>query len=46
MSAASLMSFTVEGRTRTRGVSNQKVKLVIPSPKYALSGRPLAALPS
>ena len=46
MSAASLISSTVEGSTRTRGVSNQKVNRVIPSPKKALSGRPLEALPS
>ena len=36
----------VAGSTRTRGISPQKVKLVIPSPKKALSGRPPSDVPS
>ena len=45
IASASLSEVSVAGNTRTRGVCPEKDTVVMPSPKNALSGRPLAATP-
>ena len=46
IASASLSEVSVAGSTRTRGVCPEKDTVVMPSPKNALSGRPLDAAPS